>query len=262
MTLKTYPELVQGSDEWLAARRGLVTASTVGQLITVRKLGAIDYGCPDCLESPNNPCTSKRTGDPIKTLHPARAEYARSQASSTVIEPASNDVSRGLTMLLAAERITGWSEPSYINFDMERGLDCEPKARDLYSQKYAPVTELGFMVLEQNGYRLGFSPDGLVGDDGLIEVKAPRAKGHLATILAGHPPLDYMPQLQCGLLVSGRKWIDFVSFSGGMPLWVQSRLPRPVDGSAQSLKPRSMFEQNVDRDAAHLRRGHRRAAYD
>ena len=81
------------------------------------------------------------------------------------------------------------------------------------------------MLREEDGWRLGYSPDGLVGDDGLIEIKAPRAKTHVRTILADQVPAHYMPQLQAGLLVSGRKWIDFVSFVGGMPLFVKRVLP-------------------------------------
>lgn len=227
MALTTYPDLVQGSEEWLAVRRGMVTASTIGQLLTVRKLGAIDYSCPECSAAADNPCQSiRKPGATIKTLHPARAECARKQDSSTVIEPASNPESRSLTMLLASERISGWTDPTWINDDMERGIDSEPLARDLYSEKYAPATELGFMVLEGDGYKLGYSPDGLVGDDGLLEIKAPRAKGHIATILAGTPPIEYMPQLQAGLWVSGRRWIDFVSYCAGLPMFVKRVYPQ------------------------------------
>jgi len=245
MTLTIHPNLIQGSEEWLEQRRGLVTASTVGQLITMRKLSAIDYDCPECSAAADNPCQSlRKPGVDIKTLHPARAEYARSQSSSTVIEPASNDVSRGLTMRLVAERINGWVEPTFTNDDMWRGVECEPIARDFYSQKYAPVTEVGFMVLDRDGFKLGYSPDGLVGDEGLLEIKAPRAKGHLATILAGHPPIDYMPQLQAGLLVSGRKWIDFVSWHGGMPMWRHRVYPdqRWLDAISEAAR---RFEANA-----------------
>jgi hypothetical protein len=67
------------------------------------------------------------------------------------------------------------------------------------------------MRRDEDGWTLGYSPDGLVGDDGLIEIKAPRAKTHLRTILADEVPAHYMAQCQAGLLVTGRKWIDFVS---------------------------------------------------
>ena len=178
MSLIELPEMLQGSDDWLEARRGMVTASVVRQLVTAR-----------------------------------------------TIKPASNDYSRALTAQLVAERITGHVDPVYVNDDMLRGHEEEPRARDLYSERYAPVRESGFMVREEKGWRLGYSPDGLVGDDGLIEVKAPRAKKHLTTILSGEVPEDNMAQLQAGLLVSGREWIDFISYFGGMPMWVKRVYP-------------------------------------
>lgn len=177
-TLTVLPELMQGTDEWLEQRRGLVTASTVGRLITTKTL-----------------------------------------------KPASNPESRGLTSQLVAERITGWVDPIYVSDDMLRGIEDEPRARDKYVEHYAPVTEVGFMVREHNGVKIGYSPDGLVGDDGLIEIKSRRQKKHLETVLSGHPPVENMAQLQCGLLVSGREWIDYISYSGGMPLWVKRVYP-------------------------------------
>lgn len=173
MTLHTYPDVIQGTDEWHNLRRGIVTASTIGQLITPKTL-----------------------------------------------KLASNDTSRALTQTLIAERITGWTEPVYVSTDMMRGTLDEPVARDLYSTHHAPVTETGFMVRDDWGYRIGYSPDGLVGDDGLIEIKSRRAKSQLMTILSGGVPLSNVAQIQCGLLVSGRKWCDYVSFCGGMPLYV------------------------------------------
>lgn len=135
------------------------------------------------------------------------------------VKPAANDTSRALAMTLTAERITGHVEQVFANADMERGTLSEPFARDIYSEYYAPVTEVGFMVRDYGAYRMGYSPDGLVGEDGLIEIKSPRQKKHLATILADEVPLEYMAQCQAGLLVSGREWIDFISYNGGMPLW-------------------------------------------
>lgn len=183
MTLIEYRDVEQGSDQWLDLRRGLITASTIGRLITPK-----------------------------------------------TIKPAANPDSRALIAELAAERITGWSDPVYVNGDMQRGNDCEPLARDLYSEKYAPVTELGFMIednLGDKGLKLGYSPDGLVSDDGLIEAKAPRAKTHIQTILSGEVPLYNMAQCQTGLLVSGREWLDFISYSPGLPMWRTRVFPDP-----------------------------------
>lgn len=180
MTLHIYDQLEQGTDEWLAARRGMVTASVVGKLIT-----------------------------------------------PSTIKPASNPESRGLALLLASERITGLVEPTYMNDDMLRGHEAEPIARNIYCGHFEQATEVGFMVREFDGFRLGFSPDGLVGDHGLIEVKAPRAKGHVATILAGEVPAHHIAQCQAGLLVSGREWLDFISFHAGEPMFVKRVLPDP-----------------------------------
>lgn len=174
MTLQIFTELEQGSPEWLAARRGIVTASVVGHLITPK-----------------------------------------------TVKPAANDTSRALAMTLAAERITGYVEPTFTTGDMERGNLSEPYARDIYSETHAPATELGFMKRTLDGFVIGFSPDGLVGTDGLLEIKAPRQKKHLATILADEVPLEHMAQCQTGLLVSGREWLDFISYNGGMPLFVK-----------------------------------------
>lgn len=180
MTLIEHPDVIQGSDEWHDQRRGLVTASVVGKLITPK-----------------------------------------------TVKPASNPESRGLTALLAAERITGWTDPTYINDDMLRGIEDEPRARDKYAEHYSPVRETGFMTEDRWGFAIGYSPDGLVGDDGLIEIKSRRQKKQLETITSDTVPLENMAQLQCGLLVSGRDWIDYVSYCGGMPLYV--RRVRPID---------------------------------
>ena len=141
--------------------------------------------------------------------------------TAKTIKPAANDTSRGLTATLVAERITGHVEPIQMNSDMERGTLDEPYARDLYSEHHAPATEVGFLVRDDWGFKLGYSPDGLVGEDGLIEIKSRRQKKHLATIIADEVPLENMAQCQAGLLVSGREWIDYVSYCGGMPLYVK-----------------------------------------
>lgn len=143
------------------------------------------------------------------------------------LKVASNDDSRKLTDLLAAERITGFNDdPTYQNLDMWRGEVEEPRARDRYAEHNGvTVEEVGFMVRKADGWTLGYSPDGLVGLDGLLEVKCPRAKAHLRTILDDEVPSGYMAQLQGALLVSGRQWIDYVSWSGGLPMWTKRVLP-------------------------------------
>lgn len=244
MTLTVHPDLPQGSDEWLDIRRGIVTASAVGQLLSIGRYGAMHYPCPACLAPAQELCVSKVNGRAIKSPHSERIDYAREQDSPPVPEVAHNDTSRALTFLLASERITGWTEPTFISDDMWRGIDDEPIARAKYSEHYAPVTECGFMVEDHWGYQIGYSPDGLVGDDGLIEIKSRRPKVQLQTILADEVPVENMAQLQTGLLVSGRAWIDYVSFAGGMALYVKRVEPQQVWFDAITAAVQS-FENTV-----------------
>jgi hypothetical protein len=197
MTLTIHGDVAQGTDEWHALRRGIVTASTVGQLITAK-----------------------------------------------TIKPAANDTARALTMHLVAERITGYTEPTFVSADMERGNFDEPYARDLYSEHYAPAKEVGFMTNVFGGHLIGYSPDGVVGQDGLIEIKSRRQKKQLATVLADEVPIENQAQVQCGLLVTGRDWLDFVSFSGGMQLYTKRVYPDPR-WHAAILDAVAAFEENA-----------------
>lgn len=120
---------------------------------------------------------------------------------------------------LLAQRITRYVEPHFYSDDMARGHEDEIEARKLYAKHYAPVTTCGFITNDRWGFTIGYSPDGIVGDDGLIECKSRRQKYQVQTIADGEVPAEYMIQLQTGLLVSERQWIDFISYSGGLPLY-------------------------------------------
>ena len=177
--IQYHPDLVQGSDEWIAARCGLITASTISTLVT------------------------------------------------PTLKIASNDKERAQFYEILAQRITGYVEPAYISDDMLRGLDDEILARELYSKKYAEVTQTGFVTNDEFGFTIGFSPDGLVDDDGLIEVKSRRQKFQIQTILDWEVPSEYVMQIQTGLLVTRRKWCDYLSYSGGLPMACIRMFPDP-----------------------------------
>lgn len=196
MSITIYDQIEQHSDEWYAARCGILTASVIGKLIT------------------------------------------------PTLKTANNDTSRGITYTLAAERITGHVDHVHPSFDMMRGTEDEPYARDAYTEHHAPVVEVGFIRRDEDGYSLGYSPDGLVGDDGLIEIKSRNPKAHIKTILDGVPPAENIAQLQTALLVTGRAWIDYVSFAQGFPLWVCRVAPDAVWFDALEAAARD-FEQNV-----------------
>jgi len=166
--------------------------------------------------------------------HDQRRGMVTASVVSKLVTPtlkvAENETSRGLVATLVAERITGYTEPSFMNDDMMRGVLHEPIARDKYAEHNSvTVDETGFLVrIDLAGHELGASPDGLVGDDGGIEVKCPRAKTHISTIVADKVPGQYMAQIQTCLLVSGRDWWDFVSFCAGLPLFIKRVHPDPA----------------------------------
>lgn len=148
------------------------------------------------------------------------------------LKTARNEKTRAHVYELAAQRITRYTEPSYIGDDMLRGWEDEITARELYSQHVAPVDEVGFVTNDQWGFTIGYSPDGVVGNDGLIEIKSRRQKFQAETIIFNEVPTDYVLQLQTGLMVTGRKWIDFISYCGGMPMFVHRVWPDDVLQSA------------------------------
>lgn len=240
LTIHDYP---QRSDEWYAARCGIVTASTVGRLITIEPPPATVVACPMCKAGETEPCMSMAKGKtpaPIKTIHEPRTAAAADLPP--VYKVADNETSRGLTATLVAERITSRVEDTPLTSDMWRGIEAEPVARDKYAEHYGAVNEVGFMVEDKWGFPIGYSPDGLLaGDDGLIEIKAPRAKTHVLTVLDDKVPAHNMAQLQCGLLVSGRAWVDFIPYVGGLPLWKKRVTPDP-DWQAAIVAAVSRFE--------------------
>ncbi len=196
MTATYHPELIQGSEEWLAARCGMITASEMKHLLT------------------------------------------------PTLKIAANDKQRAHFFELLSQRITGHVEPQYVSFDMLRGSEEEILARALYAERYAPVTETGFITNDEWGFTLGYSPDGLVGDDGLIEAKSRRQRFQIETIMSGAMPDEYMLQVQTGLLVSGRKWLDFISYSGGLPMMTVRVYP-DVAVQAAILAAAAQFEANL-----------------
>lgn len=130
---------------------------------------------------------------------------------------------------LIAERLTGVAADSYTNSAMQWGIDTEPHARAAYEFfGEAAVQTVGF-VGHPKIMMAGASPDGLVGPEGLVEIKCPNTATHIDTLLAKEVPSKYIPQMQFQMACSGRGWCDFVSFDPRMPerlrLFVK-RVPR------------------------------------
>jgi hypothetical protein len=192
--------------------------------------------------------------------HDMRRGVLTSTAIRTLITPtgklADNDKTRAHVYEVAAQRITGRTEDGFQSFDMMRGHVEEILARDLYSQHYNPVTECGFITNDSLGFAVGYSPDGLVGDDGLIEIKSAKAKIQVQRIVDGGIPTEHMAQVQTGLWVTGRKWCDFISYSNGMEMMVvrvnaDSAYHAMIEQAAQAFEGRvseiiAAYKRNAD----------------
>lgn len=118
---------------------------------------------------------------------------------------------------LIAERLTGASAPNFTNAAMQWGTEQEPEARAAYEFRTdSEVVSVGFVV-HPHIADAGASPDGLIGSDGLIEIKCPNTATHIETILGQTVPAKYVTQMQFQMACTGRQWCDFVSFDPRMP---------------------------------------------
>lgn len=160
--------MIQGSQEWLAARVGRATASRVADIVAKTKSG---WGA-------------------------SRYNYEAE---------------------LVAERLTGVPADSYVNGAMQWGQEKEPEARAQYAfLADLDVVEVGF-IEHPKIPMAGASPDGLVGDDGLVELKCPNTSTHIATLLGEPIANKYILQMQFQMAVTGRQWCDWVSYDPRLP---------------------------------------------
>ena len=123
---------------------------------------------------------------------------------------------------LVAEILTGKPQGSdYTNAAMQFGTEMEPLARSAYEAETGfSVDEVGFCQ-HPTIERAGASPDGLVGDSGLVEIKCPKVATHLAYLIAGVVPATYKNQMMWQMACSGRDWCDFASFRPDLPEHLQ-----------------------------------------
>jgi putative phage-type endonuclease len=206
--------LIQGSQEWLAARLGRVTASRVRDVVAKTKSG---------------PSAS-------------RANYMAE---------------------LVAERLTGAPAERYQNDAMRWGSETEPQARDAYCFLYdVDVVEVGF-VQHPRIEMTGASPDGLVGDVGMIEIKCPNTATHIETLTGGIIDPKYVVQMQWQMACADRAWCDFASFDPRLPAEMQlfvQRVHRDNDHIAELEREVSTFLAELDAKVAQLRALYERKA--
>lgn len=158
-------EAPQGTDQWLADRLGIPSASNFDKIVTTK-------------------------GEPSK------------QAQKYLYQ-------------LAAEKVSGIKEDGFQSAAMIRGVEMEAEAVEFYElTQGVDVKGVGFCLHESKLY--GCSPDRLVGEDGILEVKNPLPHTHVEYLLDNKLPIEYFAQVQGQILVTGRKWCDFLSYSKGL----------------------------------------------
>lgn len=174
--IKYYYDIVQGTDDWLRIKHGVLSASVFKNIITAKKL-----------------------------------ELSKAATARLFFDD------------ILSQRIDKTIYPNFMSYDMMRGHEDEPYATAQYEKEYnTEIKHCGFITNETLGFPVGYSPDALVGDEGLLEIKSRVPKYQIKTILdhiAGRAediiPGDYMMQIQAGLWVSDREWLDFISFCNG-----------------------------------------------
>ena len=152
-------DVEQGSEEWFVARRGLLTGSKLGRIIT--------------------PKTGKLSA----------------QADTVIAE-------------LIAESVEGESE-TFSTYWTERGISMEAEARSWYEFEYGVTIEQVGIILNRG---CGFSPDGFIAHEGMVEFKCPKASTHIRYLMSGELPDEYKAQVHGGLIICEVDWCEFVSY--------------------------------------------------
>lgn len=127
---------------------------------------------------------------------------------------------------LALERITGARQEGFTNAAMQWGTETEPLARAAYEAETGEIVDEVAMLEHPSIPMTGASPDGLIGSDGLIEIKCPNSATHMETLLSGKPAGKYITQMMWQMACTERKWCDFVSFDPRFPQHLQLYVTR------------------------------------
>lgn len=142
---------------------------------------------------------------------------------------------RDVRLRLVVERLTRRSQDAggFVSNDMQWGIDHEDDARRAYEAASGHVVRTGVGFVSHPELLAGCSPDGLVGADGVVEIKCPKSATHLVTVRARVVPAEYLPQVHHALWLTGARWCDFVSFDPRFPRALQLRVVRVTMSDAE-----------------------------
>lgn len=156
--------------------------------------------------------------------HQVRCGRITSIRFKNLVSKETTDSYKDLLTNIACEIITGQMEEIYTNALMEKGIETEPEARKEYESVFGiEVKQAGFIIPdEENKYHewIGISPDGLLPDNGILEIKCPLMRTHFEYIEANKLPSEYRYQVQGQLFVTGFDYCDFMSYVENMKLFV------------------------------------------
>ena len=158
--------------------------------------------------------------------------------------------------MLVAERLTGVPQETFVNAAMQWGTDTEAQARAAYEFFHDVDVGLAAFVDHPTITMSGCSPDGLVGTDGLIEIKCPNTATHIDALLDQDDKGRYRSQVQWQMAVTGREWCDWVSFDPRLPSHMQMvvrRVPRDDDYIAELEREVEIFLLEVEQTVAKLK---------
>lgn len=164
---------------------------------------------------------------------------------------------RDYRLQLVTERLVGEPQDSdFINDDMRRGIELEADALAAYEALTGQLaSRVGFVA--HNTLMIGASPDGLIGDDGILELKVPRSATHLRYIRANVMPTEHLPQLLHNLYVTGARYADFMSYDPRFPTSLQTfcvRVERHEDQIFDYERKLLTFLAEVDADVEEVQR--------
>jgi putative phage-type endonuclease len=148
--------------------------------------------------------------------HSVRCGKVTGTRFKALVAKETTDTYKDLLTNIACEIITGKAEETYSNANMERGLELEPIARTEYESLFETIVKtVGFISPDEDhkyANWIGISPDGILPDEGILEIKCPLARTHFEYIEANKLPSEYRYQVQGQLFVTGFKYCHFMSF--------------------------------------------------
>jgi putative phage-type endonuclease len=153
-------------------------------------------------------------------------------------------------MELLCQRLTGRCEEGFVSEAMKRGEEMEAIARSAYEVEMGVMVIETGLVMHPSGIAFGASPDGLVGNDGLIEIKVPNTATHVEFLRTGTPDTRYLWQMAAQMECTGRAWCDFVSFDDRLPEELQYkrvRIERDEQRIAEMMAGITSFLAELDK---------------